>query len=109
MYLRRRDMLRQASTSEVLLLGGFCRLYARRVPVAAPTAARCLLRSEPRPGTSIVWPSQAAVWRCKSQYLTSLGETPKPNRACPFCKLVERYRCDRRIQATLCRGGEASL
>ena len=38
--------------------------------------------------------------RCQSQHLTGLGERPSPHRPCPFCKLVKRYWCDKRVQAT---------
>jgi flagellar transcriptional activator FlhC len=37
---------------------------------------------------------------CKSRYLAGLGENPRHARACPFCKLITRYWCDKRVQAT---------
>jgi hypothetical protein len=37
---------------------------------------------------------------CQCQHLTALGERPSVRRACPFCQLVKRYRCDKRVQAT---------
>ena len=42
----------------------------------------------------------AACPSCKSRYLTGVGESPGQCRACPFCKLIKRYRCDKRVQAT---------
>ena len=38
--------------------------------------------------------------RCQSQHLTGLGERPSHHRPCPFCQLVKRYWCDKRVQAT---------
>lgn len=35
---------------------------------------------------------------CKSQYVTSVGAAPATNHECPFCKLLDRYRRDPRIQ-----------
>lgn len=37
---------------------------------------------------------------CSSRYLTGLGESPRHSRACPFCKVIKRYQCDKRVQAT---------
>jgi flagellar transcriptional activator FlhC len=37
---------------------------------------------------------------CASQYVTSLGDQPRSNHECPFCKLVKRYRRDPRIQTS---------
>jgi len=37
---------------------------------------------------------------CKSRYLTGLGEPATQRHACPFCKLIKRYRSDKRVQAT---------
>ena len=37
---------------------------------------------------------------CNSRYLTGLGESPRHSRACPFCKVIKRYQCDKRVRAT---------
>lgn len=37
---------------------------------------------------------------CQSRYLTGLGERPCQDRPCPFCQLIKRYSCDKRVQAT---------
>jgi hypothetical protein len=37
---------------------------------------------------------------CKSRYLTAIGESPGQRYACSFCKLIKRYGCDKRVQAT---------
>lgn len=37
---------------------------------------------------------------CASQYVTSVSAKPATNRECPFCKLVNRYRRDPRIQTS---------
>lgn len=37
---------------------------------------------------------------CHSQYLTAIGDRASDEQNCPFCKLVKRYPCDKRIQAT---------
>ena len=37
---------------------------------------------------------------CTSQYVTSIGTHPLSNHACPFCKLVKRYKSDPRIQSS---------
>ena len=37
---------------------------------------------------------------CKSRYLTGVGEAAMKSNACPFCKLIKRYSCDKRVQAT---------
>jgi hypothetical protein len=42
----------------------------------------------------------AACPCCHSQHLAGLGEGPRVHRACPFCQLVKRYGCDKRVQAT---------
>jgi len=42
----------------------------------------------------------ATCSRCQSQHLTGVGERPSQHRPCPFCQLVKRYSCDKRIQAT---------
>ena len=42
----------------------------------------------------------ATCLRCQSQHLTGVGERPSHHRPCPFCQLVKRYSCDKRIQAT---------
>jgi flagellar transcriptional activator FlhC len=35
---------------------------------------------------------------CRSQYVAALGDRTLAAPGCPFCKLVKRYQCDRRIQ-----------
>ena len=37
---------------------------------------------------------------CRSQYVASPSARPVANHDCPFCKLVKRYPCDPRIQAS---------
>lgn len=37
---------------------------------------------------------------CLSRFLAGLGETPCRSCACPFCRLIKRYPCDKRVQAT---------
>lgn len=37
---------------------------------------------------------------CASQYLTAVGAAPATNHECPFCKLLQRYRRDPRIQTS---------
>ena len=38
--------------------------------------------------------------QCRCQHLVALGESTRDGRGCPFCRLVQRYRCDKRVQAT---------
>lgn len=37
---------------------------------------------------------------CHSQYLAAPGEPASGELGCPFCKLVKRYPCDKRVQMT---------
>lgn len=37
---------------------------------------------------------------CRSQYLAALGAPAPGDTGCPFCKIVKRYGCDKRVQAT---------
>ena len=42
----------------------------------------------------------ASCPQCGSQHITAVGGNPNDGRACPFCRLVKRYRVDQRIQAS---------
>jgi len=37
---------------------------------------------------------------CRSQFLAAYGTLPRSNDECPFCKLVQRYSVDQRVQAS---------
>ncbi len=37
---------------------------------------------------------------CHSHFLAALGERARCEHACPFCKLVKRYSCDKRVQTS---------
>lgn len=37
---------------------------------------------------------------CHSEYLAAYGSAPRSNDECPFCKLVQRYGTDQRVQAS---------
>lgn len=37
---------------------------------------------------------------CHSEYLAACGSTAKSNDECPFCKLVQRYGADQRVQSS---------
>lgn len=42
----------------------------------------------------------ASCPECHSDYLAAFGATARSNRDCPFCKLVNRYGVDQRVQAS---------
>ena len=44
--------------------------------------------------------SLVACPTCYSEYLAAYGSAPRSNDECPFCKLVQRYGTDQRVQAS---------
>jgi flagellar transcriptional activator FlhC len=44
--------------------------------------------------------SLVACPTCHSEYLAAYGSAPRSNDECPFCKLVQRYGTDQRVQAS---------
>jgi flagellar transcriptional activator FlhC len=66
--------------------------FDRAFDLAAHTDGLWLARG---PSFSLV-----ACPRCHSEYLAAYGALPRSNDACPFCKLVQRYGCDQRLQAS---------
>ena len=44
--------------------------------------------------------SLVACPTCHSEYLAAYGSVPRSNDDCPFCKLVQRYGTDQRVQAS---------
>ena len=50
--------------------------------------------------TSVQSFSLVACPTCHSEYLAAYGSAPRSNDECPFCKLVQRYGTDQRVQAS---------
>ena len=50
--------------------------------------------------TSVQSFSLVACPACHSEYLAAYGSAPRSNDECPFCKLVQRYGTDQRVQAS---------
>ena len=50
--------------------------------------------------TSVQSFSLVACPTCHSGYLAAYGSAPRSNDECPFCKLVQRYGTDQRVQAS---------
>jgi flagellar transcriptional activator FlhC len=50
--------------------------------------------------TSVQSFSLVACPTCHSEYLAAYGSAPRSNEECPFCKLVQRYGTDQRVQAS---------
>jgi hypothetical protein len=50
--------------------------------------------------TSVQSFSLVACPTCHSEYLAAYGSAPRSNDECPFCKLVQRYGTDPRVQAS---------
>ena len=50
--------------------------------------------------TSVQSFSLVACPSCHSEYLAAYGSAPRSNDECPFCKLVQRYGTDQRVQAS---------